>query len=724
MPGKSARRIVGYRYHIGMQLALCYGPVDKVIAFFVNDKAAWAGKSTGGTITVDAEALFGGEEREGGVSGLIDIEMGLPNQNVNGYLNANFSFNIPAFRGVCCAILRRLYIGNNPYLKPMAFKLVRTQIDTFGDPIWYQAKADINDGDMNPAHIIYEALTSSDFGMGYPTSSIDDANFRAVADALFAEGSGLSLQWLQQEQVEDFIGHVINHINGFLYVSPVTGLFNLKLVRNDYDANSLSVYNESCIVSLESFERRAWGETVNEINLVYRDRHDNKDKTITVQDTANIQFQGAVVNQTLQLPGISHSELAEKVALRELLAISSPLARVTLWVNRSAWSVATGDVFKFSWAKLGIVEQIYRVMRIDTGTLTDGAIKITAVEDVFSMPTAVYTRPQASGWTDPSVGAVNLTRQRVVEASYWDIQTKVCYSDIAFFTVGFGFLVALGSREAGVNFGYKLQTHVGSNPYNNQGLFPSCPSALITEALIQEVATTFHYSSARDLALVDLLIYAYIEEELVEIVAINEALGVITVNRGVVDTVPSAHGAGQIIYFSEMWSGRDKTEYTQTDIVKAKLLELTGQGALALNDATELSLTMTNRYARPYPPGNFKINGLRYPSSTSGDLVITWAHRDRTLQLAFLVDQTAANIGPEPKVTYTVLIYKTDGGDVLKHTESSILGTTWTYSQSQRITDFTLASSPPHSVRVELQSVRLGVISHQFHRCQLSVRNI
>jgi hypothetical protein len=720
MPSKSSGGIIGYRYYLGMHMGWCLS-ADKLIKFDVNDKTAWQGESTGGLIYVDAPNLFGGDDREGGIFGWLNVKMGRPSQGKNTYLVGQLGSLIPAFRGLCSTVWQRGCIGNNPYLKPWSMTWVRTQTDSYGEPIWYQAKADINSGDMNPAHIIYEALTDTDWGMGYPASAIDDANFRAVADTLHAEGHGLSMIWNQAGTIDAFIGNVINHINGFLYISPSTGLFKIKLVRNDYDTSTLDVFDESNIVALESFERRAWGETVNEINLVYRDRDDNKDKTITVQDIANIQFQGGVVSQTIQMPGIPNAALAQKVAFRELQAISSPLARVTLIVNRKAWNKAIGDVFKFSWAKLGIAAQVFRVMQIDTGLLTDGKIKIIAVEDVFGMPTATYVGTQSSGWVDPSQDPVDLTRQRVVEANYWDIQTKVKQADIATLTAGFGFLASIGSRESGVNYGYKLLTKVGANPYQNRGTFPSCPSAVIDGALAQEVTSTFSYSGSRDLALVELNTYGYIEDEIVEVTAIDTDLLTITVNRGVLDTVPVAHDAGKIIYFSENWSGRDPTEYTETDVVDAKLLEVTSQGPLAEGSASELSLTMANRYARPYAPGNFKINMLRYPASAAGNLALTWSHRDRTLQTAYLVDQTEGDIGPEASVTYTVRIYNTVG-NVLKHTESALAGTSWTYTQAARIADF--GGAGPHSVRIELEAVRSGVVSHQFHSVSLTVSDV
>jgi hypothetical protein len=44
--------------------------------------------------------------------------------------------------------------------------------------------------DMNPAHIIRECLTDTNWGMGYPESDIDDVSFTAAANTLYSESNG------------------------------------------------------------------------------------------------------------------------------------------------------------------------------------------------------------------------------------------------------------------------------------------------------------------------------------------------------------------------------------------------------------------------------------------------------------------------------------------------------------------------------------------------------
>ena len=86
--GKSKKVTVGYKYYVGMHMVLCRGPVDSVTAIEVDNRTAWSGTSTGGSISINNPDLFGGEGREGGIVGAVDILMGETTQGRNDYLQS------------------------------------------------------------------------------------------------------------------------------------------------------------------------------------------------------------------------------------------------------------------------------------------------------------------------------------------------------------------------------------------------------------------------------------------------------------------------------------------------------------------------------------------------------------------------------------------------------------------------------------------------------------
>jgi len=163
---------------------------------------------------------------------------------------------------------------------------------------------------------------------------------------------------------------------------------------------------------------------------------------------------------------------------------------------------------------------------------------------------------------------------------------------------------------------------------------------------------------------------------MVQVVAVTDTT--VEVVRGILDTVPQDHSAGALILFGDGFEASDSTLYLPPEEVDVKIQTKTGKGYLDLGDATEHSATMAQRQYLPYAPGLFRINGDEYPDYIEGELVVTWAHRDRVQQTGgTFVDQYEASIGPEAATTYTVKVYNRAG--TLLRTTTGITGTTWTY---------------------------------------------
>ncbi|MCC5989490.1 MAG: VWA domain-containing protein [Pararhodobacter sp.] len=117
-------------------------PAQAVEIFEAASGASNAGAG-GGRIRIDKPDLFGGEKREGGIRGDVDVLMGGPSQGQNDYLAARMNGNVPAYRGLCSLVLRRVYLGINPYLKPWAVRVTRVLTGEAGAAQWYPEKAPI-----------------------------------------------------------------------------------------------------------------------------------------------------------------------------------------------------------------------------------------------------------------------------------------------------------------------------------------------------------------------------------------------------------------------------------------------------------------------------------------------------------------------------------------------------------------------------------------------------
>lgn len=679
--------IVSYWYKAGMHYVPCYGPVDALTEVRVSDRSAWSGsQTTSGSITISQENLFGGKSREGGVKGTLRVKMGETTQDNSGFSGSGV---IPAYRGVLSLVYRGIYSAGNPYMKPWWFKVRRILKGWHNDSVWYSAKATVTLGGvahMNPAHIIYECITNPEWGMGYPTSAIDDAAFTSAADTLYTEGFGMSITWNQQGQIKGFIGEVLDHIHAVLRNDPSTGKFVLKLIREDYDFDELDIYDEAQIVDVTEYQRASWGETINEITVRYTDQSTSRVSAVTVHELANVQAQGGVISKTATYSGIPTYDLAVKVAMRDLRMASNPLAKVRFTVNRMGWRLLPGDVFRMQFSKLGIADVIFRVMDVNIGSLEANTITVSAIEDIFGLPTAAYVAQEPVGWVDPTSEPADSPFVYPTETHYWGLTRVMSRADLDYLEADDCYLTVMSQQPSGDSLSYSLWTRISPDDYATSGGSAHCPIAELT-ASVSKTDTVISYDpdTAENIGVVEAGTYAYIQNsgtryEMVQIVSVSDTT--ITVVRGILDTVPVEHDAGDLILFAEDFESTDGNLYLPTEAVNVKIQTKTGLGELDLADATQHSYTFAQRQNLPYPPGLFRINASQYPATYTGaTAAVTWAHRDRLQQTATIIDQDEASIGPEAGTTYNLRLY--NAASALMQEETGVTGTSHTFNVSE-----------------------------------------
>ena len=696
-----AKVTVGFRYKLGMHFGLSHGPVDAFQRISADDRVAWTGsQTTTGAITVDAPMLFGGDEKEGGIQGIAEVLMGDDAQGYSTYLQAKIGPTIPAYRGILSlAWLGGLITSNNPYLKPWSFRVKRILQGWSGGTAWYAAKAAIGAEDMNPAHIIYECLTNRRWGMGYPADAIDETSFAAAADTLYTESFGLSFKWNREERLQEFMQMVINHFAGILGVDPATGKFVLRLIRDDYDPEDLPTFGTSDIAELTSVQRAMWGETVNELTVIYTDPETGKEAPVTVQDLANIEIQG-IVAQTKRYDGIRDRNLAARVAQRDLDATTIPLMRVSLRGNRRLGVLYPGAVFKLEWPAEGFEAVIMRVISLNRGLLTSGQISLECIEDVFGMPSSSYVAPVPVGWTDPRSEPAIATNRITEEATRYELSQQLATVDALDDEAGYMLAVAVRPSSDSLDFG--LWTRTGAIAYAEQGRGPFAPTGTLSTTITPS-QTSFTLTGLDQAALVAEVgvLFASLGNEIIRIDTFNPTSGAITCGRGILDTVAAAHLSGTRLYFRDGFRAFDAGERLDGETWNAKLTPRTGRGSLDIDDAPADSVVFDRRAFRPYPPGKFRINTEAYPVAATAPLTVSWAHRNRLIQN--LESEEISSITTEAAVTYNVRVYDADSAALLDSTTGET-GTSWVS-----------AVSGPYPLRIELESVRATYLSRQKH---------
>jgi len=736
-------QVVGFRYRMGLHLVLCQGPVDAVQEIQAGERTAWGSDTRAplrlwhgiGTAFINRPELFGGEGREGGVVGCCDILPGDAGQVRNDYLMSQLGPDVPAFRGVLSLVARQVYYAaNNPYIKPWAVR-VRRFVAGWHEPPFLGDRVEVLGQNasgqsitigMNPAHIIAQCLTDPNWGMGYPRTQLGNS-FGAAAQVLWDEGFGLNLIWTRQQPIEGFITEVLDHIGAVLYVDPERGTFELRLLRGDYQLDALPLLGPEQIVSLERFERAQWGELPNEITVVYTSWETGGEAALSVANLAAVHLQGGVINQRRDYPGVSHAPLASRLALRDLRIYGAPLARVSLTLAQGALRRAPlpGDVFRLHWPRLGIDGMVLRVLSVDAGSLDSALWRIEAAEDVFGMEHSVINAlppvPQ-----DPSATARARAPALVLalELPYWEIARRLSRADLATVTDTDSAIAALAAPADAQQHAWELRTGTGSLPNQQsavaQGEYAPIVTLSAALAATEQAVVEMPVSAvqlAPRLAAGD---YAYLVDasgalrEAVAITAFDAIDATLSFARAVLDTTPQSHAAGTRLIGVGRWLANEGVERAQGESVFVSAVPRTFTSAGAPVPAGNGNpLLLTARQARPYAPGRVRFNGQADPiAALTGDLVIEWAHRDRTLQTAYLVRQDEGPIGPEPGVSYTVRCFDRDGA--LVRTFSGLTGTSATWSAADIGSD--APAERGSRVTIEIEAVRAGLVSWQRQR--------
>jgi len=541
-------------------------------------------------------------------------------------------------------------------------------------------------GDMNPAHIIRECLVNPTWGMGYLSGDVDDTVFQSVADDLYSEAMGLSLLWDRQIPIEDFVKEVLRHINAVLYVDRTSGKFVLKLIRNDYSVGSLITLDESNITSVSDYNRIDAGDAVNSITVIYWDGEKGENASITADDPALIQQHGVVIGNTIQYPGVTNATLAYRAAARDLQSLSSPLLSCTIEANREASDLNIGDVFKFEWPQYHDSYVVMRVMQIAYGDGSKNRVRIIATEDVFSIPSIAYIVPEENAWEDIISDPVEADYVLALEAPYYElvqVLTQSVIDGLLTDTPELGYVIGAASRPDNA-LSAQLWIDDGSG-FENKSTMDFAPYCELAEdlatAIAGSVVTEITYTNDSDIELVDVGSFAQINDEIVEIEAIDTSTNTLTIGRGLLDSVIANHSSGDAIVFWDLYSVADTTEYADSEELNIRILPTTGQGTLPISSATSYPVTMDSRAIRPYLPAQFKINSSYFPEHIDGQTAfsISWVHRDRTQQTSgTFYDFLDASIGPETNITYEIDLYDETGAFV--KTVTGETGTSWSWS--------------------------------------------
>ncbi len=545
------------------------------------------------------------------------------------------------------------------------------------------ATTPIKNIDMNPAHIIRECLTDATWGMGYNDSDIDDTSFTACANTFFDEQFGLSLKWSREEEIQEFVSTVLGHIDAYLYVSRATGKFVLKAIRNDYDIDTIPVITEDDVVEWTEISRRQPSETSSAVIVQYYNRQKRKDGAHQVTNLAQAMQATKVISTTRSYPGINRSDLAIRVATRDVIALGSGLTSGRFITKRTTESMNPGDPFRLVSSRHELSGEVMRVGDLSFGDGRANKIGIKFFQDVFNLSATVLVDDSGSEWEPPSTAPQEVLPRLVQEMPYREmIQMVGDVQTASMLTAdpGAGVLQVAGAQPTGDAVNAILEVDSGLG-YVDADTLDFAPGAFLSGDLAIDVIT-MGVTGATDLDLVIIGSLAAIGDgthSTTEFIRVDAIVGnVLTIARGCLDTVPQAHSEGTSVTFFDDFSLSDFEQYTDSDDVSVKLLTITGAGTLALAEATADTVTFGSRAIRPLRPANAQLNGQGYGTLDAiliDPIPASWENRNRLTDLSPVLGWDEGDVTPESGQTTTLNL--TDEAGSVVHSYTGLTGTTY-----------------------------------------------
>lgn len=693
MGGKGSSKMRVTDYFMSVHYGVCSGPVDLIRRILVKEKVAWSGSETAQTgIVINNRGLFGGSKKEGGVGGTAYYLPGFSDQVLPEALAQRLGLaanDCPAYRGLTTLWFvgnPGFYWGSNtPYLPGVWAEVQRRPRGLA------QALAMLGD-EANPAHIIYEVMTNADWGMGAPPSAMDIPSFEAAAQTLVDEGFGLSLIWTQQTEVERFVSNVIDHIQAALYVDPQTGLFTLKLIRDDYDPDALEIITPDD-ATMTSFQRKFWGETVNEVVVSWTNPENEQTETVTLQDLANIAMQGGVVSSTSDYEGVRNADLAMQLTARDLRSGAAPLAALEMQVDRKFSHLRPGGVVKVTWPEYGINELICRIGPCDYGKPGSSAIKLSLTEDIFADTYTAFTTPPSTRWEDTSEDPRPLDYHQVLTATWYQLVNTLDQATIVAAEYPEVTSIILGAQDGKDTSQFEvftdLPTPAGTPEQQSVGTFDIVSRATLDAGLTFEATSVGVAFSGTTQGLgptySGFVLIGSGNDGDTELALITDIIGgTITLRRGILDTIPRDWPAGTPIWF--MGGDErvmDMTIWSMGQSVAYKPCPWTSRGMLPINDSVEIMATLTDRPWLPLRPANVKIDGIASGEVDAIDapsVEVTWANRNRLTEDSVVLAWDAATTAPEDGQTTSITVMDLDR-NVLT-TVSGLTGTSYSLPAS------------------------------------------
>ncbi len=361
---------VGYGYDLTFGYAFCER-ADSLLGFKFDGKIKWTGEvNTSGDYFSAMTGKKGNKYKSDYGKSTIYCYFG--DQTTSPYQHSEYPV---CYKHLAWLYFPRAFVGDNVTSIP------RYQAK-WRHLSFYPGTYNDIEGEANASYVIYYLLNTM---LKIDSSQIDETSFEYAAQLLHQEKFGISFVMTREKKTIDWIKEILRTIDGAVYYSPIDGKYKIKLFRDDYDVNTLPIFDE---VNTKGYkiERGSWSDVVTTFNFKFTNPDNGKADSIVIYNNAALTMVGYVRQKEFSFMMIQNKFARKAVINRVIRKQGYPLATLRMKVNiMEAGDLVPGSVFIFKNDKYGLPARVYRVVTIGGDKEDSLDLEISAIEDLFSL---------------------------------------------------------------------------------------------------------------------------------------------------------------------------------------------------------------------------------------------------------------------------------------------------------------------------------------------------
>lgn len=355
---------------------VCAGPVDRLMAIYVDGRLAWgggAGLAAAGQPNPVALTISG--------YGQAFFYWGTEDQTLDTVQEKLLaSRGHPNYRGLAVLVIKSFLFGREKVSAPSIEVIVRRkprQTVVTGPAAELDA-----DGQANPICVIAELITNPVFGIGRSPSILHQASWQAIADDLYARASETYISPVLEraQPTRALIDDIRSYYDGWFRRDEDglirAGRFPHNEAPPEFTADNTITAKD--LIEEPSLESGPWSETFNEVEVKFNAATNYfKDTSVTVTSGYNRAIVKEPRHTQLDRPFITRPAQASGAGAEYLKVVSEPRFSGKLKVRaRKAAFFPVGTIFRLDLDLLRVA-MVCRVVGTEDSAPPEESVRIT-----------------------------------------------------------------------------------------------------------------------------------------------------------------------------------------------------------------------------------------------------------------------------------------------------------------------------------------------------------